>query len=275
MGKLDSTESRSKRVLATRLGLGFPLLACCFICALVTASIPETAQASDLYRQGILLAQADGDDAYDPFADYSEFEESAEEEEDLNFFRNGRMLTIGFLGGYRGWTQNLGKIYTGAPAFGLYLSYFFDLRFAIQFGFIASEHTLFIPRTATYERIQGNVSVNDIQFMLKYYFNTQNVTRGLADLNPYVIGGFSQVYRTITVSGNDNFAKDSAFGFNAGAGIEIPMMKNKMYFGLQATYQLVNFADENKVILDANDTATGLTPAGDSYQVMGILGVNF
>ena len=25
---------------------------------------------------------------------------------------------------------------------------------------------------------------------MKYYFNTQNVTKGLADLNPYILGGF-------------------------------------------------------------------------------------
>lgn len=274
MRKLDSTKSRwMGRVLADCLG--FPLLSCVLACTLITTFASSQARAQQGPNDGIRVAQSEGDDAYDPFADYSEFEESADEEEDLNFFRNGRMLTIGFLGGYRGWTQTLGKLYTGAPTFGLYLSYFFDLRFAIQFGFLASEHTLYIPKTANYERIQGNVSVNDIAFNLKYYFNTQNVTRGLADLNPYVIGGFSQVYRTTTVSGNDNFAKDSAFGFNAGAGIEIPMMRNKMYFGLQATYQLINFSDEAKVILDENDTKTGLMPAGDSYQVLGILGVNF
>ncbi len=94
---------------------------------------------------GVLVAQAEGgDDAYDPFADYSEFEESADEEEDLNFFRNGRLLTVGFIGGYRGWTQTLSKIYTGNPAFGLYMCYFFDLRFALQFGFLTSDHTITI-----------------------------------------------------------------------------------------------------------------------------------
>ena len=71
---------------------------------------------------GVLLAQNETDDAYDPFADYSEFEESMDEEEDINFFRNGRLLTLGFIGGYRGWTQTLGSIYTGNATFGLFLS---------------------------------------------------------------------------------------------------------------------------------------------------------
>ena len=225
-------------------------------------------------RPGILLAQNEGDDAYDPFADYSEFEESSDEEEDINFFRNGRLLTLGFIGGYRGWTDTLGKIYSGGAGFGLFLSYFFDLRFAMQFGFLTSDHTLVVTGQG-FSPIQGTVSTTDLSILFKYYFNTQNVTRGLADLNPYLVAGFSQIYRTTTVSGNSNFAKDSAFGFDAGAGLEIPMMKNKMYFGFQGLYQLVNFSDEAKVILDANDTKTGVSPAGDSFLLLGILGVNF
>ena len=35
---------------------------------------------------------------------------------------------------------------------------------------------------------------------VKYYFNTQNVTRGLADLNPYILGGFGKIDRTISLS---------------------------------------------------------------------------
>lgn len=238
---------------------------------------PSVLTDSPVYQAppGILLAQATGDDAYDPFADYSEFEESMEEEEDLNFFRNGRMVTMGFIGGYRGWTGNLGSAYTGSPAFGLFLSYFFDLRFALQFGFLTSEHALYIPRFAASEAIKGSLSIFDIQFLLKYYMNTQNVTKGLADLNPFLLAGFSQVYRTTTVTGNENFAKDSAMAFNIGAGIEIPMLRNKMFFGAQGTYQLINFPDESKVVLDENEDSTGVNLSGDGFLVLGILGINF
>ena len=45
-----------------------------------------------------ILASAQAEDeTYNPFADYSEFEESGEEEADLHFFRNGRFLTLGFM----------------------------------------------------------------------------------------------------------------------------------------------------------------------------------
>lgn len=225
-------------------------------------------------RAGVLLAQAD-EDSYDPFSDYSEFEESMEEEEDINFFRNGRLVTMGFILGYRGWTQVLGQVYSGSPAFGLFLSYFFDLRFALQFGYLTSDHPLFVPARNGASSIQGSVNVTDISFLLKYYFNTQNVTRGLADLNPYAVAGFSQLYRTAVVTGNNSFAKDSAFAFDIGAGLEIPMMRNKMYFGSQLLYQIANFADEGKQYQDKDERLTGVTPTGDTWTLLGVLGVNF
>jgi hypothetical protein len=223
---------------------------------------------------GALVAQADADDTYDPFSDYSEFEESMEEEEDINFFKNGRLFTMGFIGGYRGWTQNFGKYYSGSPTFGVFISYFFDLRFALQFGFLSSDHILRMA-VPGFETVKGTVSMTDIQFALKYYFNTQNVTRGLADLNPYIIGGFSQIYRTTTVSSSSNFGKDSAFAFDIGGGIEIPMMRNKMYFGIQGIYQMVNFSNEGSTVQDPNANDTGQTLSGDSFLALGILGVNF
>lgn len=237
-----------------------------------TSENSSTASSRFQLAPGILVAQVD--DSYDPFADYSEFEESVEEEEDLNFFRNGRLLTVGFIGGARGWTQTLSQIYSTNMAFGLFLCYFFDLRFALQFGFLTSDHLLSVAGSG-FTPIRGNVNATDIGANLKYYFNTQNVTRGLADLNPYILGGFSQLYRTITVSGNDNFAKDAAFAFNVGAGIEVPMMRNKLFFGLQGMFQYAMFTDEAKIILDENDQSTGISPVGDSFTVLGVLGVNF
>lgn len=257
---------------------------------MITALLPLAARAGDSILKmpallseseshlqiprGVLLAQAETDDAYDPFADYSEFDESMDEEEDINFFRNGRMLTLGFIGGYRGFTDNLGKIYSGNATFGLFLSYFFDLRFAIQIGYLTSDHTM-VLKGQGFNPIQGSIGISDLSFLLKYYFNTQNVTRGLAELNPYLLGGFSQIYRTAVYSGNTNAAKDSAFAFNIGAGIEIPMMRNKMFFGLQGNYQLISFADEARVIEDSGGTKTGVAGSGDAFLGLAVLGINF
>ena len=70
---------------------------------------------------------------YDPFADYSEFEEASEEEADVHFFTNGRLLNFGGLFGPRWFTSELGK---QEGMFGLgggvFLNFFFNLRSAFQ-----------------------------------------------------------------------------------------------------------------------------------------------
>jgi hypothetical protein len=226
--------------------------------------------------EGRLFAETDGDDAYDPFADYSEFEEAADEEEDINFFRNGRLLTIGLVGGARFFTGNLQSIYQSSGAFGLYLCYFFDLRFALQIGFMTSDHSVAVAgQGATPQNINGTVNLTDLSFNLKYYFNTQNVTRGLADLNPYLISGVSQIFRTYMIQTDPNLGKDAAFAFNLGAGIEVPILRNKMYIGGQGMFQYINFADANVDIPQPNGQPSGVKPFGSSYTLLAILGVNF
>lgn len=213
-------------------------------------------------------------DAYDPFIDYNEFQGADEEEADINFFRHGRFLTMGFLLGQRNFTEGMGDLFKSNVAYGLYLSYFFDLRFALQFGYIGGSHKVSIPTTGA--SVTGDTKLNGLSVDLKYYFNTQNVTKGLALLNPYFIGGFSYLSRETVIDGQPEFGKDSAMAFDAGAGIEIPMLRNKMYFGAQAMYQLVNFRDENSQIkLDRGAIETGKYANGDIITIMGILGVNF
>ncbi|MFN9068010.1 MAG: hypothetical protein ACK5V3_12335, partial [Bdellovibrionales bacterium] len=48
---------------------------------------------------GTAFSQVDTEEAYDPFSDYSEFDEASDEEADINFFRNGRFLTVGLAAG--------------------------------------------------------------------------------------------------------------------------------------------------------------------------------
>ena len=230
------------------------------------------AQSSD--HQSYLLAQSDPDEAYDPFSDYSEFDEDSDEEADVNFFRNGRFFTVGLAGGYRGFTGNFADQYSAAPTFGLFLSYFFDLRLALTLGFQTGDHSVKFTVNDNSKTYTGNVSITSINFDLKYYLNTQNVTRGLADLNPYVLGGLGQFYRTYTISGLDGYSRDSTMGVDIGAGLEIPLMRKKAYLGLQGAYHYVNFSDENKSYVDSTEHLDkNLT--GDFYDFTFILGMNF
>ncbi len=249
-------------------------------CALILLSAPLAKAQYSLLQTNksealpYRLAENDMDDSYDPFSDYSEFDEASDEEADINFFRNGRFVTVGFALGMRGFTGQLNKLYSSAPTYGLFLSYFFDLRLALELGFQTGDHN-FEVMTAS-ERIAGNVSLTFIHMNLKYYFNTQNVTRGLADLNPYILGGFSQIYRTYSIEGADVPSREATVGVNGGLGIEIPIMRRKAFIGAQATYRYVNFKDENSPIVNTQTgTNFGVKPQGDSFDLLGILGMSF
>ena len=222
-----------------------------------------------------LLAQSEEGDAYDPFVDFSEFEEASEEEADINFFRNGRFFTLGMVVGYRSFTDVLGDIYQPAPNFGLFLSYFFDLRFALQLTFLTGDHNIDFTSPAG-NRPRGTASLTSFGLNIKYYFNTQNVTKGLAQINPYITGGFASISRTATVSSETAFSKESTNAFDIGLGIEVPILRNKMFVGLQTTYQLVSFANENsQIVLENGTDETGIFPTGDIINATVVLGVNF
>lgn len=219
-------------------------------------------------------AQAEGDDAYDPFADYSEFDENTDEEADINFFRHGRFVTMGFAMGYRGYTEKLNDLYSSAPTYGLFLSYFFDLRSAVQLSFLTGDHGFEVK--ALGDKVTGNIGFTLINLDYKYYMNTQNITRGLADLNPYFMGGLAQIYRTKSIPGDLSDGKEATMGLNLGGGIEIPLNRKKSFFAFQFTYRYYNFKDENNYIYMPNVSATSsIKPRGDSYDFLGILGMNF
>lgn len=259
------TKTTLLRVYALILCLSFPTISS----AQSQFSIPN----SDGHKS-YLLAQTDPDEAYDPFTDYSEFDEESDEEADINFFRNGRFFTVGLAFGQRGFTGNFGKTYGAGPTYGVFLSYFFDLRFAFQMGFQTGDHAVKFSTNSGAANYTGNVSISTLNFDLKYYLNTQNVTRGLADLNPYIIAGFAQFYRTYTISGLDGYNRDATMGMDGGVGLEIPLMRKKAYLGIQATYHYVNFADENKLFVNGTEKLDQPI-SGDLYDALVILGMNF
>jgi Outer membrane protein beta-barrel domain len=233
-------------------------------------------------------AADDPNDAYDPFIDYNEYEVEDEEEADVNFFRQGRLLTAGILVGERGFTQGMGILYKPSVTYGLYLSYFFDMRFALQFSFLASSHVVSASGTGVQDsgtpstpgpapfNIAGTMSLTAVSVDIKYYLNTQNLTKGIAAFNPFILGGFTGFQRQTTVNSESEFGKDTAMGFDLGLGFEVPVMQKKTYIGLEALYQIVDFSDQNTEIVTQDNTLhTGLYPNGSIVTGLGILGVNF
>ena len=220
------------------------------------------------------FAQTDPDEAYDPFSDYSEFDEASDEEADINFFRNGRFLTVGLAVGPQIFTDGMAKAYGDGPAMGVYLSYFFDMRLAMSLGLMAADHNVKLKILTPGVNYTGTVSFNEVNFHLKYYFNTQNVQKGLADLNPYILGGLSQVTRTYSIAELLTKSKETLTSTDLGLGIEIPLLRRKAYLGLQVLYHFASFTDENK------STVNGVDPLqykinGDFINTQFILGMNF
>ena len=124
-------------------------------------------RAKSDHRSSRHPAQTNGDedteeDVYDPFADFSEFESNREEEEDINFFKNGRMLTIGFLGGLINYTGEMAQKYQSSFRYGLFASYFFDLHFALQLNWLTTDSPVSFRSTTT--NLVGNSSMSSLGF---------------------------------------------------------------------------------------------------------------
>jgi hypothetical protein len=259
-----------------------PVISLLFCLAFTVSAKASYLLSSSPKDSGYLMAQTDSDDAYDPFSDYSEFDEASDEEADINFFRNGRFFTIGMVAGLRAFTDQLSNLYGSGPTYGIFLSYFFDLNLALQFGFVTGDYDFnlsFADSGGNRFVNSGNVSLTFMSFDLKYYFSTQNVTKGLADLNPYILGGVSQVYRTYTISGLDGLSRESVMGLDGGGGIEIPILRRKSYIGLQLVYHFVSFKDESTAMIGVdtagNQIQTSTKPKGDTYDLLMIFGMNF
>ncbi len=218
------------------------------------------------------------DSNFDPFSDYSEFEENSEEESDTNFFHNGRFFSIALAVGYESFTNVLGQLYQPGISYGVNLTYFFDLKFGFQVGYMAGSHTESIVQTvaasSTSNMYSGSLSLQHFEFDGKYFFNTQNVTKGLGAFNPYLIGGMSYYTRTQSFVTANVYTQDSEIGVQGGLGLEIPFSKNKMYFGAQILYSIINFPDKGNPII-INGVPTAIYPTGDDITLNMMLGINF
>lgn len=229
----------------------------------------------------------EADDSFDPFSDYNEFDQETEEEADIHFLRNGRYLTLGLLLGYRDFTGGFAEGYEPSLDYGVQFSYFFDLNLAAAFSYTTGDHNVAFqsiingtPPTVS-ETYTGTVNIQIFDIHVKYYMNTDNVTKGLADLNPYLLVGTGMYVRTYNL--NESFVNepDKVIGFRFGGGIEIPIVQRRFYIGAQALYNFVQFPDENNHFIDEGASGAPslreVSPHldGDIYEINLILGTNF
>ena len=139
-------------------------------------------QDSSSYKSS-LFSQNEKVDTFDPFIDYNEFQDNKSEQESIIFLKNGRLLTIAVFGGYEALTYTMRDLYGDTMGtFGAYINFFFDLQFALQL------HIVF-PRTHYFTILQSRPSFSSYGIDFKYYFNKQNLVKGIAVLNPYIVFG--------------------------------------------------------------------------------------
>ena len=216
--------------------------------------------------------------AYDPFADYSEFENTAEEQENINFFQTGRFLTLGAKGGIKLFTLNMATLYQLGPSYGGYLNYFFDLNFAIQFGLNASTHSIAL-KTPSGQNFLGAADFISMGVDFKYFLDKNLFNKNFSWLQPYFFLGVfnSKVTLVATFTDQAGFFEDSGYGLNMGLGMEFHFLK-KIHFGLEYAFKFITLEQEAVPLqLNIGNTSknTNFRPYGDWMTINLLLGVNF
>ena len=239
-------------------------------------SNPST--ASWLIAKNDTSSQNEELNAYDPFADYSEFENTAEEQENINFFQNGRFLTIGAIGGIQLFTLNMAKLYQIGPAYGGYLNYFFDMNFAIQFALTASTHSI-ASKIEPSAAFLGAADFMSMGVDFKYFLDKTLFNKKISWLQPYFfLGVFSSTVTMVaTFTDQEGFFEDNGYGLNMGLGLEFQFLK-KIHFGLQYAFKFVTLEREAiPIILNIGNSTknTNFRPYGDWMNITVLLGVNF
>ena len=230
----------------------------------------------------ILIAQNESEkdiSPYDPFANYAEFENSAEEQEDINFFLTGRFLSLGIAGGTQIYTGNMANLYNIGPAYSIQLTYFFDLTFAIQFSVSGGTSVLDLELQSSVP-FKGAADFISLGIDVRYFIDKSIFSKGFSWFQPYFFVGVlhSTVDFYATYTDQSGFYTDDGFGINMGLGVEFHFSR-KMYLGIEYAFKFVTLSSEAvpiELTTSGNTTInTNFTPYGDWMHVLLLLGVNF
>ena len=178
---------------------------------------------------------------------------------------------LGFLMGSQQYTGNMGKHIDAGFSPGLAISYNLNQIVSFQASFLQTTGDFNIS-TPTSNPIDGKINYTSIGFHGKAYFG--QALKSIEKIDPYIITGFSQNYRTFNLSQIPVAAKDDALAFEAGAGLEFPIINNKLSLGVQALYRVVDYQTENQEFQDDQGNPTGVQLSGDEWTTMFILGLN-
>ncbi len=194
----------------------------------------------------------------DPFGDPNNYEFSADEQEDKEFFHLGRFIMLGFDAGVGIFTGGLGATTDPALAIGGRFLYFMDRSLAIEAAFHYSNAlNAYSANTTTFLYIQTEML--PLTLGMRYYFPVSDAPRALALANPYIAIGLGDYLRTETVlqrqaaTYTPPSGTTSNFGFYLATGIEFPVYMRHVYMGLDLRYAFTFFVDRNSMAFTPGD----------------------
>jgi hypothetical protein len=202
-------------------------------CLLLTGRSLPAAQAAE-------EPQATGtQELANPFSDFVPFEDEHDVDEDERFMYFGRFFGLSLGTGMHVFGGNIGKLYnTALPVFDMKLIYFFDFRLAGCIGISSASHAF---NAAPVGPVQ--VSLFRVNADVKYYFDTKNMSAAITAINPYMIAGVSQTFRTQAFQQQQKIDKDNALAVSAGAGMEFTLKPRKTSIGVEGRFHEIFFQD--------------------------------
>lgn len=176
-----------------------------------------------------------------PFSDYVPFQDEYDVDEDERFMYFGRFFAVQLGTGLHQFTGNIGKLYnTAIPVLYFNLIYFFDFRLAGQIGFSNASHAFNAAPAGLVE-----VNLLSVNADLKYYFSTRDYSAAITTVNPYIIGGIAQTFRTQTYQTFNGSTSDTAFAASIGAGLEFAIVPRKTSISLEGRIHDIFFKDRD------------------------------
>ena len=221
------------------------------------------------------------DDAFDPFADYSDFVEATTEETDINFFKFGRMLSVGAQLGLRNFTGELGGIVDNSQFYGGFFTYYLGIQSAVQVSYTTGTHSSVLVVDEIDKKFDGTMNLSVASLHGKYFLNTQNFTKAISRFNPYFIGGFSQINRRVTNYETAGIGGDSSGSFDIGVGAEYIFNSRRNFISFQLMYYKTDFPGEERFIRVIHEEGTekffdtDQKLAGDMVTFSIMLGINY
>jgi len=221
-----------------------------------------------LIFSAMLVAKSAKSQEVQYFDDYESFTNEYEEwdEETRRVF--GRFFQTAVYGGAGLFSGELGQANTSGINLGIKFIYYFDKMWGAEIGgFLNFHNTLYdLSNTGvsgTY--LEMKTRLIPVVGSLRFTFDSENLPRGLSQMNPYVSVGGALVFRQETVVeatipdqgisaeaqsrySNGAIYGSTNFGFHVGTGAEFDIYKNKVFAGVDLRYYSMFWSDANLLI---------------------------